>query len=79
MGHFKYEEILFDQIGYQQTDEHMKKHSQLVERVLDFQKRVEKGEDIGDELMQFLKNWLGQHIMIEDKAYAESFKQHGLE
>ena len=78
-NHFKYEEVLFDQIGYQQTDEHMKKHSQLVERVLDFQKRVEKGEDIGDELMQFLKNWLGQHIMIEDKAYAESFKQHGLE
>ncbi|CAM3758156.1 bacteriohemerythrin [Vibrio aquimaris] len=78
-NHFKYEEILFDQIGYQQTDEHMKKHSQLVERVLDFQKRVEKGEDIGDELMQFLKNWLGQHIMIEDKAYAESFKQHGIE
>ncbi|GLT18306.1 chemotaxis protein [Vibrio zhanjiangensis] len=78
-NHFKYEEILFGQIGYQQTNEHIKKHNQLVERALDFQKRVEHGEDIGDELMQFLKNWLNQHIMIEDKAYADAFKQHGLE
>lgn len=77
-NHFAYEEILFSQIGYDQTDEHVAKHHKLVEEVLQFQRRVEKGEDIGDELMAFLKNWLQQHIMREDKAYVEAFKNNNL-
>ncbi|MEF1256020.1 bacteriohemerythrin [Vibrio sp. M260112] len=75
-NHFKYEEVLFDQIDYSQTKEHIEKHNQLVAQVLDFQKRVERGDDIGDELMSFLKNWLSQHIMHEDKAYVDSFKKN---
>ncbi|NRB67100.1 MAG: bacteriohemerythrin [Vibrio sp.] len=77
-NHFKYEETLFAQIGYGQTQEHIAKHAQLVDEVLAFQKRVERGEDIGEELMSFLKNWLSQHIMREDKAYTDVFKQNGL-
>lgn len=77
-NHFKYEEVLFDQIDYSQTKEHIEKHNQLVAQVLDFQKRVERGDDIGDELMSFLKNWLSQHIMREDKAYVDSFKKNNL-
>ncbi|KFI11642.1 bacteriohemerythrin [Vibrio coralliilyticus] len=77
-NHFKYEETLFAQIGYEQTQEHIDKHAQLVDEVLAFQKRVERGEDIGEELMSFLKNWLSQHIMREDKAYTDAFKQNGL-
>jgi len=77
-NHFTYEEVLFEQIDYSHTKEHVAKHKQLVEQVLAFQSRVEKGEDIGDELMEFLKNWLMQHIMREDKAYAESFKKNNL-
>ncbi|MCG9596131.1 bacteriohemerythrin [Vibrio sp. Isolate25] len=77
-NHFKYEETLFAQIGYEQTQEHIDKHAQLVNEVLAFQKRVERGEDIGEELMSFLKNWLSHHIMREDKAYTDSFKRNGL-
>lgn len=77
-NHFKYEEVLFEQIGYSQTKEHVEKHNHLVAQVLDFQKRVERGDDIGDELMGFLKNWLSQHIMREDKAYVDSFKKNNL-
>jgi hemerythrin len=77
-NHFKYEETLFAQIGYEQTQDHIDKHAQLVDEVLAFQKRVERGEDIGEELMSFLKNWLSQHIMREDRAYTDVFKQNGL-
>lgn len=77
-NHFKYEEILFEQIDYKQTQQHIDKHHRLVKQVLDFQARVEKGEEIGDELMAFLKNWLVQHIMKEDKAYVQSFKDNQL-
>lgn len=77
-NHFKYEEVLFEQIDYAQTREHIDKHTELVSQVLDFQKRVERGEEVGDELMTFLKNWLSNHIMREDKAYADSFKDNNL-
>ncbi|MDC5720113.1 bacteriohemerythrin [Vibrio europaeus] len=77
-NHFAYEEILFEQIEYAQTQDHIAKHQHLVKQVLEFQSRVERGEDIGDELMDFLKNWLRQHIMGEDKAYVETFKNNNL-
>lgn len=77
-NHFTYEETLFDQINYSQTQQHKDKHQQLVSEVLDFQKRVERGEDIGDELMSFLKAWLTNHIMREDQAYSNEFKQNDL-
>lgn len=77
-NHFTYEETLFDQIDYSQAQHHREKHQHLVQEVLDFQKRVERGEEIGDELMSFLKNWLTQHIMREDKAYSDEFKSGGL-
>lgn len=77
-NHFTYEETLFEQIDYSQTQQHKDKHQKLVSEVLDFQKRVERGEDIGDELMGFLKAWLTNHIMREDQAYADEFKKNGL-
>lgn len=77
-NHFTYEETLFDQVEYSQNQQHKEKHKKLVKEVLEFQRRVEKGEEVGDELMQFLKNWLVQHIMREDKAYADEFKHGGI-
>ncbi|KJY81988.1 chemotaxis protein [Vibrio galatheae] len=77
-NHFSYEETLFQQIEYTQTKQHMDSHHHLVQQVLAFQRRVEQGEDIGDELMGFLKNWLSNHIMKEDKAYVEAFKNNQL-
>ncbi|MEZ8099375.1 bacteriohemerythrin [Vibrio bivalvicida] len=77
-NHFAYEEILFEQIDYAQTKDHIEKHQHLVKQVLEFQSRVERGEEIGDELMEFLKNWLRQHILGEDKAYVEAFKNNNL-
>ncbi len=77
-NHFTYEETLFEQFNYSEQKQHTEKHRQLVLKVLDFQKRVESGEDIGEELFTFLKDWLSGHIMREDRAYAESFKKFGL-
>ncbi|ABO22364.1 bacteriohemerythrin [Shewanella loihica] len=77
-NHFKYEETLFEQFGYPQDKQHTDSHHQLVGKVLAFQRRVEQGEDIGDELMAFLKSWLSQHIQKEDKAYVDCFKHNGM-
>ncbi|QSX32039.1 bacteriohemerythrin [Shewanella avicenniae] len=78
-NHFKYEETLFELFDYRHQQEHSNIHRRLVGQVLDFQRRVEAGENIGDELMSFLKSWLINHIQKEDRAYCEHFKSRGME
>lgn len=77
-NHFKYEETLFELLQYPQEQAHSATHTRLVDQVLAFQKRVEAGEDIGDELMDFLKDWLIKHIQKEDRAYCDHFKAKGM-
>lgn len=62
-----------------QTASHKEKHGQLVAQVLDFQKRVGRGEDVADELMAFLKSWLVNHIQKSDKEYTQFLLSHGAE
>jgi hemerythrin len=78
-NHFSYEEELFARFGYPQTAGHKEKHAQLVGQVLDFQKRVARGEDVADELMAFLKSWLVNHIQKSDREYAQFLLSQGAE
>ncbi|MCA1897938.1 bacteriohemerythrin [Shewanella putrefaciens] len=78
-NHFSYEEELFERFGYPQSESHKEKHGQLVGQVLDFQKRVGKGEDVADELMSFLRSWLVNHIQKSDKEYTTFLLSHGAE
>lgn len=78
-NHFSYEEELFARFGYPQTIAHKEKHAQLVGQVLDFQKRVGRGEYVADELMAFLKSWLVNHIQKSDKEYTQFLLSRGAE
>lgn len=77
-NHFKYEETLFELFHYQHKNQHVTVHSELVHKVLDFQRRVEANENINQELMAFLKSWLTQHIQHDDRAYSQHFKDNGI-
>lgn len=73
--HFGYEEELFDAHGYPDTVNHKKIHKDLVAKVVAFTKEFEQGRAaISMDLMQFLTDWLKNHIMKTDKAYAPFFK-----
>ncbi len=68
--HFKYEEALFAQHGYQDAAEHKAQHDALVKQVLELKSKLDDGNFmIGVEVMAFLKEWLTEHIMKTDKAY----------
>ncbi|ABL98760.1 bacteriohemerythrin [Shewanella amazonensis] len=69
-NHFSYEEELFARFDYPQSQDHEDEHKKLVTQVLDFQRRVGRGENVSDELMAFLKAWLINHIQGSDKQYA---------
>ena len=74
--HFGYEEKLFDTHGYPDASNHKKMHKDLVAKVLAFSKEFEQGRAaLSMDLMKFLTDWLKNHIMKTDKAYAPFLKE----
>jgi methyl-accepting chemotaxis protein len=77
--HFKFEEDLFAKHGYEATDEHMEIHRTLVAQLLDFQDQFKTGKaDISLELMEFLKDWLVNHIKKTDTKYVPFLRSKGV-
>ncbi|BDQ33476.1 bacteriohemerythrin [Pseudodesulfovibrio portus] len=77
--HFAFEEKLFDQHGYPGTAEHKSAHSQFVEKVGDFELALTEGRaTVSIEVMQFLRDWLVQHIMGTDREYVPFMSEHGV-
>lgn len=61
--HFGMEEKLFSQYGYEEEKEHKAIHKELVDQVLDYQKKLIAGDPtVSINLMTFLKDWLISHI-----------------
>jgi len=73
--HFEYEEKLFDTHGYPDALNHKRIHKDLVAKVMTFSKEFEQGRAaLSMDLMKFLTDWLRNHIMKTDKAYAPFLK-----
>jgi len=77
--HFKTEEKYFAQFGYPETDQHKKEHEAFVQKVSDFKSGFESRKiSLTIEVMDFLSDWLKNHIMATDKKYSRFFNEHGL-
>lgn len=69
--HFLHEEKLMQDHGYPDYLNHKAQHDALRKRVDDFQAQFQSGNaGITTELMDFLKNWVSNHIQISDKSYS---------
>jgi hemerythrin len=77
--HFESEEQLLAAKGFPSFDEHRMEHHAFVKRVLDFHNQYMDGRVVlSAEVMQFLKEWLAGHILVEDRRYANWMKERGL-
>ena len=77
--HFGYEEKLFDQTKYPDTMVQKRQHSDLVKQVVNYISKFQKGEAILTmELMNFLKDWLMNHIVATDKKYTSFLNSKGI-
>jgi len=78
--HFGAEEKYFDQLKYSETGPHKKIHEELKGKVMDFINKFKSGQaNVSMELMNFLKDWLENHICKTDKRYVKTFLDGGLE
>ena len=77
--HFKTEENYFERFGYPDADQHKKEHIAFVQKVSDFKNGFEKGKlSLSIEVMNFLSDWLQNHIKGTDKKYSQFFNGKGL-
>ena len=74
--HFKTEEELMESCEYPRFKEHQAIHEKLVEKVLDYQQRFQNNESfIAMDVMEFLKDWLINHIKGTDSEYAPHLRE----
>ncbi len=69
--HFRREEAMLREAGYPTLDAHLALHRALEDRVRDIRDRWAAGNRaaLGDEVLEFLKKWLTEHILGADKSY----------
>ncbi len=75
IAHFAAEEAYMKAIGYPGLDAHKLVHQQFIARVDAEKKAVLKGGQLTLGLVEFLKQWLLDHIMGLDREAADYAKQ----
>ena len=71
--HFTEEETFMRSIHYPQIDAHMALHRRFVQKIQDEKAKTMNGQPTSLELLHFLRDWLVNHILVEDKRYVAQF------
>ncbi len=73
-SHFMTEELLFQQYGYPDAQHHAELHEKLTQAIFDVGQESVFSQD-PTQFLQFLKDWLNQHILVEDHKYRDWFTE----
>ncbi|MFC1620160.1 bacteriohemerythrin [Candidatus Neomarinimicrobiota bacterium] len=77
--HFKDEERLMKKHGYRGLKAHRKEHERLLGEVDDFMKQLQSdSRQIGLEIINFLRDWIVNHILTDDRKYARFLNESGV-
>lgn len=78
--HFRHEEMYFDDWAYPHADEHCARHAELRQQVFGYRRRIQEQDAaaLAEDLAVFLRDWLTQHILVEDRKYGEFLFDKGL-
>jgi len=70
--HFVTEERIMKQHEFPHAQEHMREHKKFLDTAVDLQNRFNSEHtDVTGETMEFLDEWLYQHLMVSDKLLGE--------
>ena len=77
--HFRSEEMLMEAGRYPELLKHRREHDKLAEQIFSLAERYEAGDaEITQEVMEFLKGWLLDHILHTDKKLEPFFQARGI-
>lgn len=75
VAHFSAEEKFMESTAYPDLAAHRQLHQTFVQRIATERQDVSAGKSISLDLLRFLKDWLVQHIQVEDQRYAAHCRQ----
>ena len=68
--HFNTEEELFGPVDYPEKAQHIQEHKALVNQALELKQKFDSGKAfISVEVLNFLRDWVTNHIMKMDMTY----------
>ena len=78
--HFRHEEMYFDDWAYPAASEHIAVHAKLRQQVFEYRKQIMEKEswDLAQDMALFLRDWLLNHIMVDDRKYGAFLYDKGL-
>lgn len=77
--HFKAEEEYMVRFGYNDYEDHRYEHESLTDEVKRFYDDFKIGMiSLNTEIMNFLRNWLMDHIFVKDKKFAKFLQSQGI-
>ena len=77
--HFADEEKYMESFGYTGLAEQKKQHQVFIDKINGYEKDLsEKRLGLSIDVLNFLKDWLVQHIQTTDAKYTEKFHAHGM-
>ena len=77
--HFRAEEYLMAEYGYEQKTLQEKQHQAFIDKTISFCSASDIGPNIlSTALLDYLGTWLVEHILQEDMKYKEFFRSKGL-
>lgn len=77
--HFKFEEQMMNKHGYTSFNGHVTVHNEFVNKIQGYVNDFEQGRSaFSISLMNFLRDWLTNHILKTDKEYAKWFADRGI-
>ncbi len=79
LAHFKTEETYMQKFNYPEYQDHKEEHRHFSTEIIAYSDKVIKGNSqIANEIIEYLKWWLVNHIQVSDKKYVVCFNENGL-
>ena len=79
LSHFSTEEAYMIEFNYPEYQHHKEEHHVFTIRTIAYLDRVINGDyQIAGEIIEYLKQWLANHIQGTDKRYTECFNKNGI-
>ena len=77
--HFATEEKYMEKFNFPASQTHKKEHDNFTREALNLQTQLRIGGFVlSIKILNYLKSWLQNHILVTDKNYSKFFNKHGL-
>ena len=77
--HFETEEKYFREFKYEEAESYTAKHHEFNNKLTALKEKYpEYTVEFAFELVDFLEDWLIDHLMVVDQKYKKCFNEHGL-